>query len=119
MAGTNIIGDPVNVLWRRSAMEQVGVFDHEVKYCIDIDYWLRLLAVGDLYFDAKPVGMYRIHAQALATGFGDVTVEDFLRMAQKQVAKGSLRLSSFDRCIVGWKSWLASIARQAVYRTLG
>ena len=119
MSGTNIIGDPVNVMWRRSAMEQVGSFDPEVVYCADVEYWLRLLGVGDLIYDSKPVGLYRIHHQAAATGLANVTVEDFLRTARKQVELGTVALSPLDLGIIRTKSWFKSKARQAIYRWLG
>jgi glycosyltransferase involved in cell wall biosynthesis len=119
MAGTNIIGDPVNVMWRRSAMEKVGAFDPSVVYCTDIEYWLRLLSVGDLYYDAEPTGFYRIHRNAAATGLGDVTVQDFLHTAKLQVERGSLILTALDLRVIAWKSGLQSKLRQNLYRILG
>jgi glycosyltransferase involved in cell wall biosynthesis len=119
MSGTNIIGDPVNVMWRRSAMEKVGLFDPEAAYCTDVEYWLRLLGVGDLYYDAKPVGFYRIHPQAAATGLAGVTVDEFERTARKQSQRGTVTLSATDIRIIRAKSWLQSKARQVIYRLLG
>jgi len=119
MAGTNIIGDPVNVMWRRSAMDKIGVFDCKAVYCIDSDYWLRLLNVVYLYFDAKPVGFYRIHAQATATRLAQVTVDDFERTARKQAECGTVKLSRFDVRVLRAKARLQSHIRQTIYRWLG
>ncbi len=119
MAGTNIIGDPVNVMWRRSAMEQVGLFDPTVVYCTDVEYWLRLLSVGDLYYDADTIGFYRIHGNAAATSLANVTVQDFLHTAQLQAERGSVTLSKTDLRIISMKSHIQSIVRQNLYRILG
>jgi glycosyltransferase involved in cell wall biosynthesis len=119
MAGTNIIGDPVNVMWRRSAMEKVGLFDPTVVYCTDIEYWLRLLSVGDLYYDTEPTGFYRIHSGAAATGLSSVTVKDFLHTARLQQGRGSVTLSHLDETIIQLKSALQSITRQWIYKLLG
>lgn len=119
MAGTNIIGEPVHVMWRRSAMERVGVFDREIAYATDAEYWLRLLGEGCLFFDAKPVGSYRIHADAAATRLANVTVEDFVLTARKQAQRGTVTLTSSDLRVVRMKSWLKSKARQALYKMLG
>lgn len=119
MAGTNIIGDPVHVMWRRSSMEQVGAFDPAAVYCPDVDYWLRFLGHGDLYYDTCPVGAFRIHRKAATTGLAHVAVEDFVRMADKQAKLGAVRLSSCDYRIVRLKSRLQGWARQAIYRWLG
>jgi GT2 family glycosyltransferase len=119
MAGTNIIGDPVNVMWRRSAIEKVGIFDPTVVYCTDIEYWLRLLSVGDLYYDTESTGFYRIHANAAATGLASMTVQDFVHTAKLQVERGSLTLTALDLRVIAWKSGLQSKLRQYLYRILG
>ena len=119
MAGTNIIGDPVNVMWRRSAMEKVGAFDPSVVYCTDIECWLRLLSVGDLYYDTEPTGFYRIHRNAAAMGLAGVTVQDFVHTAKLQVERGSLILTALDLRVIAWKSRLQSKLRQNLYRILG
>jgi glycosyltransferase involved in cell wall biosynthesis len=119
MSGTNIIGDPVNVMWRRSAMEKIGFFDPTVVYCTDVEYWLRLLSVGDLFYDTQPVGYYRIHAKAAATGLSGVTVRDFLHTARLQETRGSVSLSPFNLRIIAMKSRFKSMLRQLIYRLLG
>jgi len=119
LSGTNIIGDPVNVLWRRSAMGEAGKFDPDVLYCTDVDYWLRLLSEGDLFYDREPVGYYRIHASASANALTSVTVEDFLRTTNKAVQKGALRLSCWQMRLIRFRSWYKNILRNFVYRFLG
>jgi glycosyltransferase involved in cell wall biosynthesis len=118
MAGTNIIGDPVNVMWRRSAMEKIGLFDLSVVYCTDIEYWLRLLSVGDLYYDTEPTGYYRIHANATGPSLADITVQDFIRCAQLQAERGSVTLSPNNFKIIAFKSRLQSLIRGIIYKTL-
>jgi GT2 family glycosyltransferase len=119
VAGTNIIGDPVSVMWRRIAMEQVGVFDPKLIYCIDVEYWLRLLSVGDLFFDVKPLASYRIHKNATTAGVSRKIVEDFIYTAKLQIERKSVSLSKFQLGIVATKSWLQCIVRQKLYRLLG
>jgi glycosyltransferase involved in cell wall biosynthesis len=119
LSGTNIIGDPVVSTWRGAAMRQVGMFDPTVVYCPDIEFWWRLLTVGDLYYDTKPCGFYRIHGNAAATGLSDVAVRDFLYCAQLQVKRGSVTLSETDRSVIALKAHLNNIARKLVYRMLG
>jgi glycosyltransferase involved in cell wall biosynthesis len=119
MAGTNIIGDPVNVMWRRSAMEKVGLFDPSIVYCTDVEFWLRLLGVGDLSHDSVPTGFYRIHGAATTAGMAGVTVEDFLRTARLQQQMGSVTLSRRDEVVIRAKSALQSFTRQWIYKLLG
>lgn len=119
LSGTNIIGDPVNVLWRQGAMERAGIFDEEVIYCADIEYWLRLLCDGDLFYDQIPVGHYRIHPSASANSLADVTVKEFLRVADKICMTGKLNLSETERHRVRFRSWYKNRIRKILYRILG
>jgi GT2 family glycosyltransferase len=119
LSGTNIIGDPVNVLWRRSAMEKAGTFDPDILYCTDVEFWLRLLNLGDLFFDRKPVGYYRIHGKAAATQLESVVLDDFLRMVQKQNRLGNFKLNSIARFRIRLFSCLQNKLTQFLYQILG
>jgi glycosyltransferase involved in cell wall biosynthesis len=119
LSGTNIIGDPVNVLWRRCAVDQAGGFDPTILYCTDVEYWLRLLSGGDLFYDKEPVGYYRIHPSASANVLTSVTVEDFLRTTNKTVQKGALRLSCWQMRLIRFRSWYKNKIRNVVYRFMG
>lgn len=58
-AGTNIFGEPFSVLMRRHAIEQAGAF-RDRAYVIDLDYWIRLLQVGDLVAVPETLGAFRV-----------------------------------------------------------
>ncbi|MFA7344147.1 MAG: glycosyltransferase family A protein [Terrimicrobiaceae bacterium] len=119
LAGTNIVGDPVCVMWRRTDMEMPCLFDPSVLYCTDVEMWLRMLGGGNLYYDTRPVGCYRIHGKAAAVGLAGVTVRDFLHMAELQEKRGTVSLSFAERWIIAIKSRVKSLGRQAVYTILG
>jgi len=119
MAGANIIGDPVCVMWRRSATEQLGYFDPSVVYCTDMEYWLRLLSIGDLYYDTEPVGFYRIHKNAAGTDLAGIAAADIVHAARLQVKRGSIRLSAVELKVVRTKAHLMGFIRQGIYRILG
>ena len=119
LAGTNIIGDPVHVLWRRSAMEKVGPFDPQTRYSSDVEYWLRLLTVGDGYCDSAPVGYYRIHGTADSAGHWKATRHWFLQIARKQIEAGHIDVSEFQMHLVRARSYMLGMARQLIYRFLG
>lgn len=119
LSGTNMIGDPVVVMWRRSAMEKVGFFDPSVVYCTDMEMWLRFLEVGDLYFTTQPVGYYRIHGLAAARGLRNIVVRDFLHTASLLEKRGSVKFTRVDRILIAVKSYLKGMCRQWLYRWFG
>jgi glycosyltransferase involved in cell wall biosynthesis len=57
----NRIGTPGQALIRRQALESVGLFDGECGAACDLDYWLRLTALGDIAFANTVVINYRQH----------------------------------------------------------
>jgi len=119
IAGANIIGDPVCVMWRRSATQKLGGFDNSIVYCFDMEYWYRILTLGNLYYDTSPVGFYRIHKKSAGTGLAGVAVEDIVKAAKLQVQRGSVKLSPFDLAIVRFNAWWTGNLRQLVYKFLG
>jgi GT2 family glycosyltransferase len=119
MAGGNIIGDPVCVMWRRAALESMGYFNPEIVYCTDMEYWLRLLSIGDLYYDERPMGLYRIHKNAAAKGLSKVAAADIHRTAALQVQRGGMKLSRFELGKVWITALVMSRVRQVIYNVLG
>lgn len=59
-SGTNPFGEPSAVLFRSGLVGRVGGFDADRRYVIDLDYWCRLLAVGDVYALGERMGAFRI-----------------------------------------------------------
>ena len=118
LAGTNIIGDPVHVMWRRSAMEQIGSFDPAVRYATDLDYWLRLLNVGDLYYDPSPAGLYRIHGGADSSGQWKATTDWVLKIFDTQRKLNNLQLSNWMFALIAVKAYLQGSLRGQIYKHL-
>jgi glycosyltransferase involved in cell wall biosynthesis len=119
LAGTNIIGDPVCVMWRRTGIDQLGFFDPSILYCTDLEYWLRLLSIGDLYYDTAPVAFYRIHKSSAGVGLAGVVVDDFLRTAKLNIKRSGIHLTDLQLKIAGLKSLLMNVVRQIIYGILG
>lgn len=59
-SGKNPIGEPLAVLFRRGLFGQIGGFRGD--YLIDLDLYVRLLAVGDGVWTGECVGAFRVHA---------------------------------------------------------
>ena len=58
--GTNLVGEPGGILFRRGATASVGAFDGSLPYVIDLDYWIRLLTMGDAYYLEEPLVSFRV-----------------------------------------------------------
>jgi glycosyltransferase involved in cell wall biosynthesis len=59
-AGTNVIGEPTAVMFKKDIVSAVGGFDSRNPYVIDLDFWSRLLLYGDLYFIGESLCSFRV-----------------------------------------------------------
>lgn len=57
----NKIGEPCAALFRRSLIAKAGLFDPLFSQFADFEYWLRLLALGDLMYLPEPLCSFRTH----------------------------------------------------------
>jgi len=60
MRGRNIYGEPSTVLFRKDKSRQIGNFADELYYTSDLDYWMRLSYIGDVYYINEFLSDWRI-----------------------------------------------------------
>ncbi len=76
--GTNLVGEPGAVLFRKSLADRIGAFDATNPYVIDLDYWFRLLAHGDAYSCADSLASFRVSPQSWSVAIGKAQDRDFI-----------------------------------------
>ena len=111
--GTNLIGEPGAVLFRKSLADKVGGFDATYPYVIDLDYWFRLLRHGDAYCCPEPLAGFRVSATSWSVAIGTAQSADF-RGFSNSVASSTTRV---DRLIGRFTGPLNNLARLAFYRS--
>jgi glycosyltransferase involved in cell wall biosynthesis len=95
----NYFGAPLANTFRRSILQQAGVFDPWYTYILDYDFWLRLACLGDVYIIHEPLNYFRLRNDS-NTGevmAGDKTktyVEEHIHLLNKY--KDVLGLSASD-----------------------
>ncbi len=57
----NKIGEPTAVLYQTKLVERAGEYDPQFSQFADFEYWIRLLAYGDLVYVHKPLCSFRLH----------------------------------------------------------
>lgn len=63
-SGRNPLGEPAFALFRKIDFENSGGFNEDFDFLLDIDLWIRLLNLGDLFYIEKCLGSFRIHLQS-------------------------------------------------------
>jgi glycosyltransferase involved in cell wall biosynthesis len=70
------------VFWKRSLFAQHGLLDETLHYCMDYDFWMRLLIAGEhCHFLDQPVAAFRWHtsSKTLSQNAAFGPEEDFVR----------------------------------------
>ena len=60
-SGGNPIGEPGAVIMKLETAKEIGQFSKGKIYTIDLDYWIRALQFGGLYYIDQPLASFRVH----------------------------------------------------------
>ena len=108
--GTNLVGEPGAVMFRKALAEQIGPFDATNPYVIDLDYWFRLLAHGGAYFCDEALASFRVSQQSWSVAIGKAQDRDFVEFVvrardwvQPPLTTSDLQ---FARMSAGVNKWL-------------
>lgn len=81
--GTNLLGEPGAVMFRKALADEVGPFDGSISYIIDLDYWFRLLSHGNGYYIHLPLASFRVASGSWSVAIGNKQSGDFIRFIDR------------------------------------
>ena len=114
--GTNVIGEPGAVLFRRSLAQRVGPFDGRQGFVIDLDYWFRLLAHGDAWYVAEPVSSFRVSGGSWSVAIGRRQTRQYTDFIARMNAAGLVSGSRSDFAIGKAAAMMNTVLRLAFYK---
>jgi glycosyltransferase involved in cell wall biosynthesis len=114
--GTNLLGEPGAVMFRKDLADQVGGFDGTNPYVIDLDYWFRLLAHGDAYYCADALASFRVWPQSWSVTIGSGQSTDFRNFVSRVGPQVRSSATLLDRICGRISPSLNNLARLAFYR---
>lgn len=50
-----------STFWRRSLFKEVGYFNESLRYCMDYDFWMRIIQKYPLAVSSRSFSLFRIH----------------------------------------------------------
>lgn len=56
----NCINQP-STFWKKSVYKKIGLFDESLQYCMDYDFWLRLIKLQTPIMISRSLSKFRIH----------------------------------------------------------
>ncbi len=110
-SGTNMIGEPSVVLLRSELIQKAGRFDGSLPYLIDLDYWFKLLDLGDLYAMPETLGAFRVSAGSWSASLTKKQAAQSQEFFRKHVSNGA----SLDFLVGSAKASAVAQLRRAFY----
>lgn len=112
--GTNVVGEPGAVLFRRELAARIGGFDQRHPYVIDLEYWLRLLGLGRGEYIDEALVAFRVWRGSWSVAIGTRQSAEFRALMADVQA---------EALAAGWDRWrgrlmptVNALARQVFYR---
>ncbi|ARM31002.1 glycosyltransferase family 2 protein [Prosthecochloris sp. HL-130-GSB] len=97
--GTNILGEPVCGLYPSRLLSRTRGYNAIVPYTIDLDFWLQLLKLGDLYMIDEPLCAFRISEESWSSRIGDLRYHQFLEFMEQTAADRYFEITDLDMFI--------------------
>jgi glycosyltransferase involved in cell wall biosynthesis len=95
-SGTNLIGEPGAVIFRNEVLKKIGGFNTENFYVVDLDFWVRVLTTGKLYYQADVLSSFRVSGVSTSTMIKSSQAEDYIRWLKNLVKSGVCKLHWLD-----------------------
>ncbi|HEY5113188.1 MAG TPA: glycosyltransferase, partial [Coriobacteriia bacterium] len=116
--GSNLVGEPCAALLRSSAVQQVGGFNEGNPYSIDMEMWLRLLEIGDLYVLDEPVANFRIVGASWSAAVADTQDADVIALLDETAGRGAFGTTTADAQGGAKQARKQARGRRLVYKAL-
>lgn len=115
-SGTNTLGEPAAVLFKRSALEQAGVFSAEFPYVIDLNLWMRLLLTGGLYSIPESLCAFRVSNDSWSVKIYGSQASDFQGLLESACADERYGISAADRISGRVRARINALLRMVFYK---
>ncbi|HET7690657.1 MAG TPA: glycosyltransferase family A protein [Nocardioidaceae bacterium] len=117
-AGTNILGEPACVMFRRDALRAVGGWQGQDGYVIDLRTYLRVLELGDLVAVPEVLASFRVSGRQWSVRLQREQSRQVEALFEEVAGQWPGVVSDRDLARGRRRARLASVQRRLLYRLL-
>jgi len=103
LGGRNIYGEQSSVLFRKDKARQITGFADDLYYSGDLDYWMRLSYIGDVYYISEFLSDYRVSSANLTSNLifrnFKLLLIDWDNLIKKHSELNIIKLNKLDKLI--------------------
>lgn len=114
--GTNLLGEPGGVMFRKPLANIIGTFNATNPYVIDLDYWFRLLAHGNAYYFSETLSSFRVSRESWSVTIGKRQHIEFREFISRVSAHSNLPTTPIDQFCGRYTPSLNNFARLLFYQ---
>ena len=114
-SGTNLLGEPSAVLFRRDALDPGGAFDGRHPYLIDVELYLRLLRAGDLVAVPEPLASFRVSPTSWSSALARVQGAQARALFHEEAARADSAVTRLDAALGAARTRILTPLRRAVF----
>ncbi len=97
--GTNILGEPACGLYPSGLLKDTSGYSAKVPYTIDLEFWMQLLRLGDLYMIDEPLCAFRISDESWSSRIGDMRYHHFIAFMEETALEKDFEVTDLDMFI--------------------
>ena len=118
LRGTNVIGEPLTVLFRRDALLGSLPWDDSNPLMLDVSMYAKVAPLGEIIVGTESLGAFRVSTSSWSTRLAKVQRQQFAQWQQEYAASLADPPSSLERA----RAWVGmekqALLRRAAYRVL-
>jgi len=118
LRGTNVIGEPLSVLFRRDALLEAMPWDDSNPLVLDLHMYEQVAPRGDVVVDKTSIGAFRVSTSSWSTRLAGVQLHQFERWQQQYERAQFGGISPIDQLRAKTGVWTQTGLRLAAYRWL-
>lgn len=114
-SGTNPIGEPGGVMFRRADYLAVGGWNPSRRWAMDLDLWIRLLERGDLFGQPETLAAFRLGARSLSAENDAQIYQDQTAIMDQITATSQLHIRKVDRAAARIGAPMGRLRRRVLF----
>lgn len=115
-SGTNPLGEPAAGMFKKADAMKIGGYRIYSPYAIDVDFWIRLLQLGDLWFIKEPVSTFRISNKSWSSKIGLRQSRDFRKFIERTASENQGTINILDVFMGSIKSFFLGLMRVIYFK---
>lgn len=113
--GTNLLGEPVAVLFRTDLISQVRGFDGDYPYLIDLSYWFKLARLQNVIVQRDILAEFRVSAGSWSVEIGQAQAQQFSEFTKSILLGRNSPISRLDHLLGTTTARVNCSLRRLVY----